>query len=183
MKANFINQFFKILFSKVFSTLIKNEVEKKVGNITIEVTSHGEALKKLLATVSKMEKTLTPEKAKQILDPNLFEFPSRGLKIRVENYGNERDKKCFHISKPCWVKDCPVMDKIFPFNPKNCGFEKGSEEVFLRRMFSSYVVAQIYSHSAFKITIIKPGSLTWEEVTPMIVETIASTFPEINNNN
>jgi hypothetical protein len=153
--------------------------------------------KEELASVKNL---LTPENAKKVLDPNLYEFPEKDLKIRVTKAESYKDTLRFHTNKGCWEKGPADITSFAPFSnisvfygnrtnkgdrimssgSKDYWEEKDSNMVsFLETIFKLGGISRISSENSMTFNLTKSGAIVWEEILPEVLKAIASTFPNV----
>lgn len=154
-----------------------------------------------------VEQMLTPEKVKQIKDPNLYEFKEKDLKIRINqttgiknsNSNSDKDWYEFNISKPCWG-DGPAYswdNSFYPFlklgifdikEGKKIGYDDSKKDnyveapkliKFLNTIKNTQMISGIINTTAFSFKLQKSAALSWDEVLPKVLEAITSLFPDV----
>ncbi len=131
-----------------------------------------------------MEKALK-DKDVDLCNITIFRFPKKAFVIRTEGK-NEKDKKTFHTSLPCWENSYHDLLVKYPYNEEvrnntngNYLRAEGSAKKFIEAVLKTKCVAIISAENAYKFTITKPGSLTWEEVIPKVNKALVSLFEDI----
>ncbi len=188
----------KVLFNlmeKLFGSFISKKIKEAIEKFKTE------NFDSVFEMVNQHEKLLTPDKVKKILDPSLHEFQAKRLKIRV-NKGQYSDQMVFFLNKRCWTEGPAEIESIAPFGSIseyfNGLFDKSGKQHssgwprdywvsnkngqgisnFLD-LFNELPVSKIRSLSCYQFEITKSGAVSWDEVLPLILEKLESSFPEI----
>lgn len=172
------------------------ELESKIDSQKGSIDQLREDHNALYQKVGSIKDLLSPKMVKMLQDPNLYEFPLKGLKIRIE-HKNSKDTILIHSSKPCWTDGRPDFVVKFPFDEKFVKYrydgggkhggsminenvsEAESLKKFIKTMMDTNCLVEIDANTAFTFYVDKPGSSTWEEVIPKIKDAICSIFPDV----
>ncbi len=162
MKKFFFN-LMKKLFGKELATMIQEEVMLQTCKIRLEVQQWKEAYEPLSDAVSLLERRLTPEKVQRILDPSLYVFPEKELKIRITKIQTNRDALTFSTSK-------------------NLRAVIGGDHDIIGKFSDIEGVSTTYVDSfggGYQLLICKSPAIEWDEIKDKIIEKIASFFEDI----
>ncbi len=173
-----MKKFKNFVLSLLFGRFIEEKVEKSVSELS--------------ATVSTIKNQLTPEKIQEVVDPSLIKFPEKGVSLRIKGEG--KDEKTFLVSRPCWEDG--VSEWFVSFPPQKWVYywsyfdghgTKQSSNIeiftslkkFVEKIFGTNCIAKIDAENAFHFKLTKSGAQTWDEVTPKVLDAIASLFMDV----
>lgn len=187
-----MRNFVKDFVWKLIKPLVESLFGEKIKRLESEIDKIWDSHIKTSKLAKEASEKLTPKKAKEILDPNLYELGGN-LKIRITLATYSKDHATMHISHPCWDDGRPGFRARTPLTNNSVEYynDQGktgswyfteatpSCQAFIKKMFLTNSVSEISGDSAFQIQITKPGSLSWEEVIPKLNKAISEHIKDI----